>query len=244
MVSGKYAALSGAVARQQAMENIANNLANINNIGFKKDEISFEAILRSQSQQRQGHGINYARVRTVRTDQTQGNLRQTGNSLDLAIEGPGFFKVRTPRGDRFTRRGDCVLDANGFLRTSDGFILLDRSGQTVQVAEAQGARIGIDETGGISVNGQPPEAFIGLYGINDQTKLKKEGNSLFKLEKGGTARPLPAGKIVQGSLESANVNMMEEMVNMITTQRRYEALHKVMKSYSTLDEKWSELGTV
>ncbi len=244
MVSGKYSALSGAVAREQAMANIANNLANVSTTGFKRDRISFESMLRGSRQTRQTRGINYSRIRRIETDFSQGPLRQTGRSLDVAIEGKGFFKIRSRGTTSYTRVGSFALDQNGTLKTTDGFAVLGDSGQEIQLPDAVGKPISIDEQGNISVNGTPAGARLQVFTVSDTSRLKKIGNSLYTLQSGATGQVAESARVIQGSLETSNVNMMEEMVRMIDTQRKFEALHKVLKSYSTLGQRQSELGTV
>ncbi len=244
MVSGKYSALSGAVAREQAMANIANNLANVSTIGFKRDRISFEAMLRGSRQVEQARGINYNRIRTIGTDFSQGGLRHTGRVLDVAIDGEGFFKIRNQGKTFYTRTGSLALDQNGTLKTTAGYPVLGDSGQVIQLPDSSGQAVSIDEQGNISVNGAPVGARLQVFAVSDPSRLKKVGNDLFTLEPGATDRVSTSARIVQGSLETSNVNMMAEMVRMIDTQRRFEALHKVLKSYSTLGERQNELGTV
>ncbi|HEB49713.1 MAG TPA: flagellar basal-body rod protein FlgF [Desulfobulbus sp.] len=244
MVSGKYSALSGAVAREQAMANIANNLANVSTTGFKRERISFESMLRGSRQTRQTRGINYSRIRAIETDFSQGALRQTGRALDVAIEGEGFFKIRNQGKTYYTRLGSFALDQDGTLKTTAGFPVLGDSGQAIQIPGTRGRAVSIDEQGGISVNGTPAGARLQVFTVSDPRRLKKVGNNLFVLEPGATEQVTESARIIQGSLETSNVNMMEEMVRMIDTQRKFEALHKVMKSYSTLGERQSELGTV
>jgi len=110
MVSGKYSALSGAISREQSMANIAANLANVNTVGYKKTSVSFE----------EAKGINYSRIKGNFSDFTPGPITETGNPLDIAIHGDGFFKVQGPDGMLYTRRGDFVLDQTGNLQTSNG----------------------------------------------------------------------------------------------------------------------------
>jgi flagellar basal-body rod protein FlgF/flagellar basal-body rod protein FlgG len=244
MVSGKYSALSGSVSRQQAMDNIANNLANLNSTGFKKDRISFESVLRGSQQIGQARGINYSRIRTIGTDFSQGALRDTGRDLDLAISGEGFFKIQRDGQTFFSRNGSFYLDQNGMLKTSDNFNVLDASGQPIQLPDALGKKIYIDEAGSIVLDTTPSGQRIGVFTVSDPAKLEKQGNSLYRLGDGATSQPAEEARIVQGSLETSNINMVEEMTRMIETQRRFDACVKVQKSYSTIGEKQSELGTV
>ena len=244
MVSGKYSALSGSIARQQAMDNIANNLANLNSTGFKKDRISFESLLRGSQQIRQTKGINYSRIRAIGTDFSQGALRDTGRDLDVAISGKGFFKIQRNGQTFFTRNGSFFFDQNGMLKTSDNFNVLDASGQSIQLPDALGKKVYIDEAGSIVLDNTPSGQRIGVFSVSDPGRLEKTGNSLFRLGEGATSQPTNEARIVQGSLETSNINMVEEMTRMIETQRRFDACVKVQKSYSTIGERQSELGTV
>ena len=244
MVSGKYSALSGAVSRQQAMANIANNLANIDTTGFKKDRISFEDLLRGSQQVANGRGINYSRIRKIGIDFSQGPLRETGRDLDVAISGQGFFKVRGNGKTFFTRNGSFYVDNNGMLKTTDNFDVLDSSSQPIQLAGAPGKKIHIDESGNISLDNVPSGQKIQVFTVSDQAELEKVGNTLFTLKKEATSQPTGSAVIIQGNLEGSNINMVEEMTMMINTQRRFDACLKVEKNYSTLSERQNELGTV
>jgi len=244
MVSGKYSALSGAVSREQAMANIANNLANVNSSGFKKNRISFESLLRGKQQISDTGGINYNRIRKIGIDFTQGPLMETGRPLDVAISGKGFFKVRRGNEILYTRNGNFFTDANGMLKTAQGFKVLNESNNPVQLIDATGKHISIDESGNITLDTTPSGERIQVFSVTDPEQLTKAGDGLLKLAPGVTSRPTYESPIIQKSLEGSNVNMVEEMVMMIDTQRKFEAFLKVQKSYSSLGEKQSELGTV
>lgn len=244
MVSGKYSALSGAVSREQAMANITNNLANVNSSGFKKNRISFEALLRGGQQVSESGGINYNRIRKIGIDLSQGPLRQTGRPLDVAISGEGFFKVRRGNELLYTRNGNFYTDSNGMLKTSQGFNVLNESNTPIQLFDVEGKKIHIDESGSITLDSTPSGEKIQVFLVADPEKLSKAGDSLLRLAPGVAALPTNDSPVIQKSLEGSNVNMVEEMVLMIDTQRKFDAFLKVQKSYSTLGEKQSELGTV
>jgi flagellar basal-body rod protein FlgF/flagellar basal-body rod protein FlgG len=243
MVSGKYSALSGAIAREQTMEAIANNLANINTSGFKKDRQAFEAILRGAQQVDDAKGVNFTRIEEVRTDFSQGALRQTNNPLDLSINGEGFFKVRDRSGTYYTRQGHFQLDNNGMVKTPSGHNLLDENNAPLQINESQGRSVDVDSDGNITVDGVQ-QGKVGVFQVADQDKLVKQGNTLFSLKQGVRTTISESNQIVQGSIELSNINMMEEMVRMTNTLRKFEIYHKAIKSYSTLGEKLNQLGTI
>ncbi|MDH4317153.1 MAG: flagellar basal-body rod protein FlgF [Desulfobulbaceae bacterium] len=242
MVSGKYSALSGAVAREQAMANIANNMANLSTVGFKKDTISFEAMLRGARQRQTTKGINYSRINAITVDFSQGPLRVTENKLDMALDGKGFFKVNGQDGTYYTRQGNFKLDSNGGLTTQSGHPVLDSGGQPITLTELT-EPISVDDKGNISVGGFV-QAQLGVFEFADPTKLKKVGSTLFQTTPENPEIVAEDTRVIQGSLELSNVNMMEEMVLMINTNRKHEAYHKVLKSYSKLSDTLGELGSV
>ncbi|MBM9616498.1 flagellar basal-body rod protein FlgF [Desulfobulbus rhabdoformis] len=243
MGSGKYSALSGAIAREQAMSNVAANLANISTTGFKKNRISFESVLKGTQQTGNANGKNLARIRTISTDFSAGGMQTTDRPLDVAIDGEGFFKVEKGGEQYYTRSGRFMLDANGFLKTEDGASVLGTANDPLQVDTTQGKDIHISETGEISVNGVNAGVQIGVFSVNDPQQLVKVGDSLFTLKQGGDQVAVGA-RVLQGNLETANINMVEEMTAMIATQRAFEANTKVLESYSTIGQKLDELGTV
>ncbi len=243
MVSGKYSALSGAVAREQALDNISANLANVNTTGFKKNTISFESLLRDAKQSTDANGINYSRIGKIGTDFQQGGMQETGNPLDVAIGGEGFFKIRKGAENHYTRSGHFVLDEDGMLKTSDGYNVIGANNQALQLADASGKIIDISDQGEITINGVTSELTVQIFNVSDNEQLKPVGNTRYTLQQ-GTDLPNTSSKVVQGSLETSNVNMMEEMALMISTQRKFEAHIKMLESYSKLGDKQNELGTV
>jgi len=244
MVSGKYSALSGAISREQAMANISNNLANVNSTGFKKNRISFESLLRGNKQISEAKGINHNRIREIGIDFSQGPLQETGRWLDVAISGKGFFKVQRGSEILYTRNGNFFADNNGMLKTAQGFNVVNRTNQPIQIFDIEGKDLNIDQFGNISLNNIPTGEQLQVFSVADPKKLTKAGDSLFKLEQGVASGPTDDSVIIQKNLEGSNINMVEEMVMMIDTQRKFEANLKVQKSYSTLGEKQSELGSV
>jgi flagellar basal-body rod protein FlgF len=243
MVSGKYSAVSGALTRETAMSNIAANLANVNTSGFKKDRISFSCVLQGAKQMRATKGINYARTRTIDTDFSQGSMQTTGRPLDVAIDGPGFFKVRKGEDMFYTRAGQLMIDSNGIILTSDGYTVLGAGNAPLQIDITEGQDIVIAESGEISVNGEQSGAALQVFTVPDQNELAKAGHTLYRLVTGDD-QPLVDYRVMQGHLELTNVNMVEEMTTMIASQRAFEAHIKVIESYSKISEKQDELGSI
>jgi flagellar basal-body rod protein FlgG len=231
-----YPVLSGALAQEKRLEVITNNLANINTAGFKKDHPLFEAIglPSGPSAGPSGSiapGPTFESLHRVFTDLSSGPIRVTGEPLDIAIEGDGFFSVQTPAGVRYTRGGNFTIDAQGQITTHDGFPLLGTGGPiTLPPGSVQ-----IDAEGRLSVKGtevgaQPIEIdTLALYRFSDPSRLRKVGQTLFEAEEGG-AIPFLEGRMHQGALEGANVHPVEEMVAMMTVMRLYESAQKAIQT--------------
>lgn len=248
MVSGKYSALAGAISREQRLANISANLANVNTVGYKKTRMSFESLLRGEKQTQEAKGINYSRVRENFTDFTEGPLKETGNPLDVAIHGEGFFKVVSPDGNRYTRRGDLHIDQNGLLQTRNNMMILDQDSQPITIPGTDTNQVSVNNTGEISILSMDGTrnvvGRIGTFTINDNNLLKRESDTLFSLKEGGQEIPVEEPTLAIASLEVSNVNMTEEMTLMIDTLRTFETYQKVLKSYGTLGQKQDELGTL
>ncbi len=244
-----YPVLSGALAQEKRLEVITNNLANINTAGFKKDQPLFEgmALLSEMSAGPNGGTTpspTFETLSQIHTDFTPGSIRRTGEPLDLAIDGEGFFAVQTPRGVRYTRGGSFTIDAQGQIATHDGFPLLGSGGPIIVPPGA----IQVDPEGRLSVKGTEVGAqstdidTLPLYRFSDRSQLKKTGQTLFEAV-GGSAIPYPEGRINQGALEESNVNPVEEMVAMITVMRLYESAQKAIQTADEVASKTSnEVG--
>ena len=248
MVSGKYSALAGAISREQAIANISENLANVSTTGYKRTSMSFESLLRGEQQRTSADGINYTRVAENSTDFSPGPLIDTDNPLDIAIHGEGFFKVLGPDGPLLTRRGDLRIGADELLQTRSGLPVLDANGAEITVPVGAGGRISINAHGVISIINDDGTAVdagqVGVVTVNDTKLLKKEEHTTFSLMDGGEEVPMLEPDIVVGSLEGSNVNMISEMTKLIANYRTFETNHSVLKAYSDISDKQSELGTL
>lgn len=242
-----WAAKTGLDAQQTRMTVTSNNLANVNTSGYKKGRAVFEDLLyqnvrqvgASTSQDTQlPSGLHLGTgVRVVATEKmyTQGNLTQTGNSLDVAVNGRGFFQVLLPDGTLgYTRDGSFQVSAQGELVTSSGFAV--QPGINIPDG-AQSVTIGADGVVSVQLPGQSAPTQVGSLQLVDfinPAGLQPRGENLL-LEsaasgpaQSGTPGLNGLGLIVQGSLESSNVNVVEELVNMIETQRAYEMNSKAI----------------
>ncbi len=248
MVSGKYSALAGAVSREQSIANISHNLANVSTVGYKKSKVSFEAILQGTTQSQDAKGINYNRIRENYTDFSSGPINTTDNPLDVAIQGDGFFKLQGPDGILYTRSGNFHLDSEGRLLSQNNLPVLSDGNLEITIPDTDLNTISIDATGTVSTVSDTGESAevgtIGIVTIDNPLDIERKADTMFSLKEGGLETEVDEPEISQGSLEVSNVNMVEELSRMITSNRLFQTYHKVLESYSTLGEKQDELGTI
>jgi len=253
MHEGIIIAASGGVKQQMKMDVLANNMANLNNAGFKSDGLVFREILppfeqgssmdfsrnASLSPDESNESVAYVAVDSAYTDHSQGLFHKTGNTFDVALDGEGFFEVETPQGPRYTRNGNFNLDKNNNLITHEGNFVLGDDQQKIQIDTAGGI-VSVLSDGTISVGSGLENANIGtinLVKFIDTGALAKEGNGLYKVMD-SNVKPEKANeiKVRQGFLERSNVNSIEEMTNMITAIRAFEAYQKVIQTIDEADE--------
>ena len=249
MNQGLWVAKTGLDAQQTRMAVVSNNLANVNTTGFKQDRAVFEDLLYQNYRQAGANtsqdtilpsGMNLGTgVRIVATEKifTQGSVLQTGNTYDVAINGRGFFEILRPSGDSaYTRDGTFRVNDQGELVTSAGFLV--QPGITVPDA-VESVTIAPDGTVTAKQAGQSSPTQIGSLQIIDfinPAGLQPIGDNLF-LETAASGSPQPGtptqnglGALNQGALESSNVNVVAELVNMIETQRAYEMNSKAIST--------------
>lgn len=236
MTRGLYAAASGAVAALERLDSVAQNLANANTAGYKASHPVFrvrgdgdsspEALAISPARQR---GVSQVIEASIDRDFSPGTTRQSGNPLDVAIEGPGFFVVNTPRGQRYTRQGAFSLDGQGFLVTQHGERVQGEQGDI----RLDGTPA-IGDDGAISVDG----AVVGklkLVGFGDRPALVPEGSSLFAAAPGAVGQPVKESevRVRQGAIEASNVDAVSSLMELIEVSRGFESY---MKTIQRLDE--------
>ena len=247
-----WIAKTGLDAQQTRMAVISNNLANVNTIGYKKSRAIFEDLVYQNIRQVGAQttqntelptGLQLGTgVRTVATEKlhSQGNMQQTDNSLDIAVSGRGYFQILMPNGDiNYTRDGSFKLDSSGQIVTAGGMTL--EPNITIP-ADASSISIGRDGTVSVIQPGSADSVEVGQVQLADfinPSGLSPIGENLFSesVASGAPATGVPGdaefGSVLQGSLETSNVNVVEELVNMIETQRAYEMNSKAI---STTDE--------
>ena len=237
MINGVLETSRGCLKEEMRMDIISNNLANTTVVGFKKDRISFIDLLgQAQSggtQKTQGDASSNPSLIAIETDMTQGDTRATGNQLDLAIYGKGYFKVNTPDGIRFTRKGNFTLDELGTLITQDGFQVMGKNG-TITIT---GNDIAIGNQGEIMVDGVSVGR-LDLVDFEDPKGLVKAGKSLFIHQADDLGKGIgPDTTVKQGYLELSNVNVAEEMIQMIHSLRAFESYQKAIKVLDGINNK-------
>jgi flagellar basal-body rod protein FlgF len=235
MSNGIYAATAGAVAQSAALDTTANNIANASTTGFRGDKVTFrEALAAARS-------VDLASVgaATNRLDSTAGAIVQTGNPLDLALEGDGYFAVTTPAGPRYTRAGNFALDAQRRLVTADGLAVRGDGGAPI-VAPPDARDLAVAPDGTVSADGAP----IGKLALARfaPAQLRREGGSLVS----ATGRPLAGDPpaVRAGMLESSNVNVVRGVVDLVKVSRTYESLMRIIQGYHDVESRAArELGT-
>lgn len=214
---------------------IANNLSNAQTTGFKRNAPFFHSLL-SESM---GH-LESIPIDGVKTVFLQGNLERTGNDLHMAIEGDGFFKVKLPEGIRYTRAGNFKLNKDKVLVNANGLPVMGKQGEIT----IQGQTVSVEKDGTIRADGTEIGQ-IGLVTFSDLTLLQKEGDTLFRSTMDQKELEVSESRILQGHLESSNVNPIEEMVGLIDSLRSYESCLKIIQSYDEMDGKAvNELGRI
>ncbi len=211
-----YATLTRQSGLMKEMRVVANNIANVNTTGFRREGVIFAEHLASVDGRGDTLSMAHARGRLI--DLNQGVLTQTNGSFDLAIEGDGFFMVETPQGNRLTRAGAFLPSGEGELMTADGHRLLDE-GQAPIVVPAGASNVAVAADGTLSANGLP-FAKVGVFMAADDAQLTHEGGTLFATDVEPVALESP--RVRQGFLEESNVDAVFEISRMIEVQRAYE----------------------
>jgi flagellar basal-body rod protein FlgF len=214
---GIYSAALGARQQQKRLEVISNNIANASTSGFKKEVMQFEDFL----------------FQTSSPNLEQGAIRPTGNQFDIGLSGEGFLKVQTDQGVFYTRSGNLTLNRDGTLITQEGWPVLGKGGPITIDGATVTLRV---EADGQIFNGDQSVDSFDLVNFPPNTPMTRVKNGYFKVADPQTAQPQPANCTVhQGALEEANFNVVQEMAQMIDTQRTFEACYKIIQSYDQAD---------
>jgi len=232
-------ALSRQMALHRELDVVANNMANVNTHGFRREEMQFQEYLMpiasADGFPQPDRALSYVQDRATFHDFEKGPLQQTGNPLDISVEGDVFFTVQSSdgQGERYTRNGSFQIDTQGRLATADGRPVLGESG-VIQL-DPQDPSISVSGDGTIS-NKDGTLGRLKLASFDDPQKLVKEGDSLFAAPPDQTARAVPLGslRVMQGMVEGSNVKAVIEMSRLIEINRAYSSLAALIQNNDEL----------
>lgn len=264
MVKGLYNAWTGMINEQNRLDILSNNLANADTNGYKKEGVtskSFADEMAVRINDSSAYGLNRqlgeismgVHIGETYTDYSQGNYKITDNATDFALDGAGFFAIEYTDKEgntsvKYSRDGAFTINTAGYLVTKDGDYVLNRAGAMSGTAGSRirldpNSPVMVDEMGNIFQNGQQV-ADLGIVDFEDYNYLAKFGENLYDLAEGGV-RIESEAKVDQGCIEASNVNVVSEMVNMITITRAYQAGQKVINAVDeTLDKAVNQVGKV
>lgn len=237
MVRGLYIASSGMNVQSKRLDTISNDLANANTVGYKKTDTvvtSFPEMLMAriskQDVQPLGNVSLGVRIDSTYTNFSNGSVTKADGGISAAIQGDGFFSVQTPQGVGYTRDGSFIVNADEELVTSEGYKVLGTNGPIkFEGFLEKGGDVGISTDGQVSLNGETIDQ-LALVSFEDNQQLQKREDNLYT----GAATIPFKGSILQGFLESSNVNVVSAMVDMISVSRAYEANQKMIQTQDTL----------
>jgi len=258
---GVYAALSGAMAQAQRLDTIANNIANVNTPGFKRDEQVFREYLTANEKDpamlnstkiptsvesfydMNGGDVSFVDNAGTYTDHSQGRLISTGGPLDVALDGQGYFEVMTPNGLRLTRQGGFMMDGQGQLVTKEGYPVMaqaepgvDPAARVIRMAGEGDVRIAED---GQVFQGNENLGSLSVVEVENRDHLTKIGNGFYDF-KVGTQPEVRNAQVItlrQGFIETSNVNIVKEMTDMISATRTFETAKKAIDAYDSMNDK-------
>lgn len=246
MGDGIYTALTGALAQQNSLDIIANNVANASTVGFRGDRAVFGELVRGAGKnsaqapagaggKTNGPADRFVMVDSVLRDSSDGSIKQTGNKLDFALHGDGFFVVRAAQGDRLTRAGSFMARPDGALVTPEGSAVIGDNGKPIVLppgaVDVQVARDGV-----IQADGRVVGKFL-IGQVADSRSLEKLGAAYMAAPPSGQLKTAPNVEVTQGALEVSNVNAVSGLNELITVNRTFDALQKVIETFNKIDER-------
>jgi flagellar basal-body rod protein FlgF len=234
MNSGFYAACTGLLTRTQALDTIANNLANTSTVGFRATHNIFSSVLattgNSQLDMVNQDANDYGVLSGTRLDATQGAIVKTGNELDLAMEGSGYFVVKTAADTVYTRGGNLRVSPKNQLTTAQGDLVLNES--NLPITLLPGTAVSISPDGTISSNGAISDR-LKLVEFPADTQMHSFGGAYYSAPANVTATVARSSMVRQGALESSNVNPVLSVIELINAQREVESMRHVLSMFST-----------
>jgi flagellar basal-body rod protein FlgG len=240
--------LTGARIQELRLEVLANNMANVSTVGFKEDRVfripstpsSAEEDIPFAAPGELSLDVIASLPAGTFTNYEQGQLKETGNALDVGLEGEGFFSVQTPNGIQYTRKGNFELNADGTLVTQQGYPVLGRGGGEIRIT---GQEVVVDTGGTIIVDGAEVDT-LNVVDFLDKKGLLKNGDSLYSpIDPNDRGFPAEKTLVHQGSIEGSNVDAIKAMTEMIDVMRGYESYQKILQSMIETNSKAvNELG--
>ena len=225
--------LSRQMALQHQMDVVANNIANLGTPGYKGETLKFEEFImpaaESEDLTEPTEDVSYVLDATLIRNFVAGQMRQTGNPLDVAIHGSGWFTIETPAGERYTRDGHFTLNEEGTLVTAEGYPVLSSNGTVVFTPEETNIAIASDGTISSSTG---EKGKLRIMSFENEALLQKEGSNLFSSETPGLAVEIP--RVAQGFIENSNVNAVSEMARMIEVSRSYMSTARALEQLAEL----------
>jgi flagellar basal-body rod protein FlgF len=222
MENAAFVGLSRQVALQRAMDVVAQNVANMSTTGYKAEQVRFREVLTTTDPTAKvGRQIDFVIDQGLVRDMKDGGLSRTGNTYDVAIAGEGYFTIQTPDGPRYTRNGNFTVDNNGRLVTNEGRPVLNTNDQPITIPATAGEVV-ITGDGTIS-SANNAISKIKVVTFNAPQNLDRKSDSLYAGHDSDPARAIARPRIIQGTLETSNVQPVVEMTRMIQVQRAYES---------------------
>ena len=230
-----YKALSGAVAQTRRLEIVVQNLGNVNTPGYKAQSLSFSEVLNDQESSGAEESAGMVAANRVKSNMNPGEVYSTGNPLNLAILGDGYFAVETARGERYTRAGSFSLRGDGTLVTPQGDPVLGDGGPMV----ITGGKVEVTIDGLVS-SSQGQVGKLKIVRLNNPQQALREGGNLFQVDPGNVSGAADV-QIMQGGLEQSNVKPSEVLIQMVEAQRLYDMRTKLVATAKELDEGGAQL---
>jgi flagellar basal-body rod protein FlgF len=238
MENPSYIALSQQMALRRQMDVIATNIANVSTPGFKAERIMFAELLAGKAPYSSSPtgstrpGLSFVNEVGMLRDTSDGGMSQTGNALDLALNGPGYFVVDTPNGPRYTRQGAFRLNQDGRIVTADGYALLDAQSRPISIRPGE-SRIEISTKGAVTTeSGEVGRIQIAQF--ENEQAMRKIGAGLYETDQAPIAGD---AEVRQGMIENSNVKAVNEITTMMDILRRYQSAQKIIDSDHELERK-------
>jgi flagellar basal-body rod protein FlgF len=237
MSTGIWAAASGMVGQQSALDVAAGNIANATTPGFRADRALFRQTLVAASNSVPSQSLRYSVARTVEPDKRPGQIVQTGRQLDVALRNPDdLFVVSTPQGVRYTRAGSFQIGPDGSVTTAGGAIVLGSDHKPVKVP-ADATNVKLAPTGELLVNGETSGPKLMVVSFTKPEALQKEGAVLLRGTPGAGRAVEKDPDLATESLELSNASALEGMTTLVTASREFEMLSRVVDAFSNIERK-------